>query len=147
MATTNYIGKPQSRVDGKKKVTGAAKYAAEFNVPRLLYGVVVSSAIAKGRITRFDLSKAQETAGVVKIFTHENRPRTAWFDYKYRDQVAPPGSPFRPLYDEKILFSQQPVALIVAEDFETARYAAGLVGIEYKIEQHETDLNQTRPGL
>ena len=75
MPTTNYIGKPQNRVDGKKKVTGAAKYAAEFNVPGLLYGVVVSSSIAKGRITRLDLSRAQTTLGVVKIFTHENRPR------------------------------------------------------------------------
>jgi xanthine dehydrogenase YagR molybdenum-binding subunit len=144
MRTTSYIGKPESRVDGKKKVTGAAKYAAEFKVPGLLYGVVVSSGIAKGRITKFDLSKAQATEGVIKIFTHENRLRTAWFDYKYRDQVAPSGSPFRPLYDEKILFSQQPIALVVAEDFETARYAAGLIGVEYKIDQHETDLNQKR---
>ena len=43
MPTTNYIGKPQSRTDGKKKVTGTAKYAAEFSAPGLLYGVVVSS--------------------------------------------------------------------------------------------------------
>lgn len=77
MASTSYIGKPQSRVDGRKKVTGAAKYAAEFNAPGLLYGVVVSSGIAKGAITKFDLEKAQETEGVIKIFTHENRPRTA----------------------------------------------------------------------
>ncbi len=47
--TTNYIGKPQSRIDGKLKVTGAAKYAAEFNVPDLLYGYIVSSHIAKGK--------------------------------------------------------------------------------------------------
>jgi xanthine dehydrogenase YagR molybdenum-binding subunit len=144
MTTANYIGKPQSRVDGKLKVTGAAKYAAEFNVAGLLYGVVVSSAVARGEITKFSLDKAEEVPGVIRIFTHENRPRTAWFDYKYRDQVAPPGSPFRPLNDEKILFSQQPIALVVAEDFETARYAASLVGVEYKIEQHETDLRQKR---
>lgn len=142
--TTNYIGKPESRVDGKLKVTGAAKYAAEYNVPNLHYGFVVSSHIAKGKITKFDLEKAESVPGVIKIYTHENRPRTAWFDYKHKDEVAPPGSPFRPLYDENVVFSQQPIALVVAEDFETARFAAALVGVDYQIEPHETDLNQKR---
>lgn len=75
--TNNYIGKPQSRVDGKLKVTGAAKYAAENNVPNMLYGFIVSSHVAKGRITKFNLEKAESVQGVVKIYTHENRPRTA----------------------------------------------------------------------
>ena len=101
--TTNYIGKPQSRVDGKKKVTGAAKYAAEFNVPDLLYGYIVSSHVAKGKIVKFDLEKALALPGVIQIFTHENRPRTAWFSSSYQDEVAPPGSPFRPLYDENVI--------------------------------------------
>ena len=142
--TTNYIGKPQSRIDGRKKVTGAAKYAAEFNVPDLLYGYVVSSHVAKGKITKFDLRRAENLPGVVKIFTFENRPRTAWFDHSYKDEVAPPGSPFRPLYDENILHSQQPIALVVAEDFETARFAAALVGVDYEVEPHETSLDEKR---
>jgi xanthine dehydrogenase YagR molybdenum-binding subunit len=142
--TTNYIGKPESRVDGKLKVTGAAKYAAENNVPNMLYGFIVSSPIAKGVITKFNLEKAESVAGVVKIFTHENRPRTAWFDYKHQDEVAPPGSPFRPLYDENIIYSQQPIALVIAEDFETARFAASLVEAEYETEPHETNLNEKR---
>lgn len=141
---TSYIGKPESRVDGRKKVTGAAKYAAEFNVPNLLYGYVVSSGIARGKITKFDLGRVENLSGVSKVFTHENRRRTAWLDYKHRDQVAPTGSPFRPLHDEKILFSQQPIALVVAEDFETARFAAALIKVEYGIEPHETDLNGKR---
>jgi xanthine dehydrogenase YagR molybdenum-binding subunit len=142
--TTNYIGKPESRVDGKLKVTGAAKYAAEHNVPNLHYGVVVSSHIAKGKITKFNLEKAESVAGVVKIFTHENRPRSAWFDRSHQDETAPPGSPFRPLYDENVVYSQQPIALVVAEDFETARFAAALVEVDYEIEPHETDLNEKR---
>lgn len=142
--TTNYIGKPESRVDGKLKVTGQAKYAAEHFAADLHYGFIVSSAIAKGKITKFNLEKASSVPGVVKIFTHENRPRTAWFDYKHRDEVAPPGSPFRPLYDENIVYSQQPIALVIAEDFETARFAASLVEAEYEIEPHETDLNEKR---
>lgn len=142
--TTKYIGKPESRVDGKLKVTGAAKYAAEFNVPDLLYGYIVSSHIAKGRITKFDLERAENLPGVVKIYTFENRPRTAWFDNSWKDELAPPGSPFRPLYDENVLHSQQPIALIVAEDFETARFAAALVGVDYETEKHQTDLNEKR---
>ena len=51
---TDYIGKPTSRVDGPAKVTGAAKYAAEFNVPNLLYGYVVSSPITKGKILKIN---------------------------------------------------------------------------------------------
>src|SRR6266404_8051859 len=94
-AATSYIGKPANRVDGRKKVTGAAKYAAEFNVPHLLRGYVVSSAIAKGRITHIDTNAALAVDGVVQVFTHENRPRQPWFDASHTDDVAPPGRPFR----------------------------------------------------
>ena len=134
------IGKPISRVDGKEKVTGKAKYAAEFDAPDLTYGYVVSSTIAKGKITNIDASDALSLDGVLKVFTHENRPRLAWFDISYKDQDAPPGAPFRPLQDATVKYSGQPVALVVAETFEVARYAASLVRIEYKEDTHETDL-------
>jgi len=97
MATTNYIGKPINRVDGRAKVTGEAKYAAEYNVPNLTYGVVVSSAIAKGNITNIETSAALAVKGVLQVFTHKNRPNLAWFDRSYKDEVSVPGSPFRPL--------------------------------------------------
>ena len=142
--TTNYIGQPISRVDGRAKVTGQAKYAAEYNVPNLAYGVVVSSTITKGRITKIDASQALSLDGVLQVFTHENAPRTASDDRSYQDEVAPPGSPFRPLHDSKIMFSGQPVALAVAETFELARYAASLVRVEYHPEPHETDLSAKR---
>ncbi|CCH54035.1 aldehyde oxidase and xanthine dehydrogenase molybdopterin binding protein [Fibrisoma limi BUZ 3] len=137
---SQYIGEPITRVDGHEKVTGQAKYAAEFNVPDLTYGVVVSSTITKGRITLLDTSKALAVNGVIEVFTHENRPRTAWFDISYKDQDSPPGSPFRPLYDNKIKYNGQPVALVVAETFELARFAAMLVHVEYEAEPCDTDL-------
>jgi xanthine dehydrogenase YagR molybdenum-binding subunit len=144
MTTTAYIGQPTSRVDGRAKVTGAAKYAAEYHVSNLAYGYVVSSPVAKGRITHIDASMALGLEGVLQVFTHENAPRTAWFDRSYRDDIAPPGSPFRPLYDDKIQYSGQPVALVVAENFELARYAASLVRVEYEREPHVTDLAAKR---
>jgi xanthine dehydrogenase YagR molybdenum-binding subunit len=136
-----YIGTPTSRVDGHTKVTGAAKYAGEFNVPGLAYGAVVASTIAKGRIARIDCSDALRVAGVLDVLTHENRPRMAATSAAYKDDVGPEkGSPFRPLYDDNILFSGQPIALVLAEEWEIARFAASLVRVEYKKQAHSTDL-------
>ena len=136
-----YIGTPTSRVDGHAKVTGAAKYAGEFNLPDLAYGAVVASTIAKGRIARIDTGEALRVKGVLDVLTHENRPRMAATSAAYKDNVAPEqGSPFRPLYDDKILFSGQPIALVLAEEWEIARFAASLVRVEYKKQAHDTDL-------
>src|SRR6185437_11885610 len=107
-----YIGTATSRVDGRAKVTGAAKYAGDANAPDLAYAAVVTSTIAKGRIASIDTSAALRAEGVL---THENRPRMARRASAYKDDVAPEqGSPFRPLYDDTILFSGQPVALVLA---------------------------------
>ncbi|SFP74602.1 xanthine dehydrogenase family protein molybdopterin-binding subunit [Hymenobacter arizonensis] len=141
---TDYIGKPTSRVDGTAKVTGAAKYAAEYNVPNLLYGVVVCSHITKGRITKIHAADVLAVPGVVQVFSHENVPSLAWFDHNYKDDVAPGGSPFRPLHEPEIRFNMQPVALVVADTFELARYAASILEIEYEVEPHETDLEKKR---
>ncbi|GAB3337129.1 xanthine dehydrogenase family protein molybdopterin-binding subunit [Larkinella ripae] len=137
---TKYIGKSINRVDGVAKVTGKAKYAAEYFAPDLAYGYVVSSSIAKGKITRIHADEVLQIPGVIQVFSHENRPGLAWFDLSYKDQDAPPGSPFRPLRDAKISYNGQPIALIVAETFEIARYAASLLRIEYEQEDHETAL-------
>jgi xanthine dehydrogenase YagR molybdenum-binding subunit len=141
---TAYIGTPTSRIDGHAKVTGAAKYAAEFNVPGLAYGSVVASTIPKGRIVRIDTSEALRVEGVIDVLTHLNRPRMPDTDSAYHDEVAPEGSPFRPLYDDRIHFSGQPIALVVAEEAEIARFAASLVRVEYEKEAHVTDVYRRR---
>jgi xanthine dehydrogenase YagR molybdenum-binding subunit len=140
----SYIGSSVSRVDGHAKVTGVAKYAAEFNVADLTHGSVVTSTIAKGRIARIDASDALAVDGVLAVLTHENRPNMAEGDANYKDDVAPEGSPFRPLYNGAILFSGQPIALVLAEDWDLARFAASLVRVEYEKEAHATDLFQQR---
>ena len=55
---TPYIGTATSRIDGRAKVTGEAKYAGEFNVNGLAYASVIASTIPKGRIARIDASEA-----------------------------------------------------------------------------------------
>src|SRR5262249_27477113 len=144
MTATSYLGKPTSRIDGHAKVTGTAKYAAEYNVPGLAHGFVVSSAIAKGRIRRIHTADALAVDGVIDVFTHEHRPKLASSHEKYTDEVAPPGSPFCPVYEDKILFSGQPVALVVAEEFEIARFAASLIRVEYERKPQVTDFEAQR---
>ena len=142
VAENLHVGRPTSRVDGPLKVTGQAKYAAEYPAADLLHGYIVGSTIAAGRIIAIDLERARLVPGVVEIFTHENRGKAAWLDRKWRDEVAPPGHPFRPLHSERILFDGQPVALIVADTFEAARDAASLVRVDYEVGEHCTELAQ-----
>ena len=141
-----YIGTPTSRVDGRAKVTGAAKYAGEFTADELVHGFVVEATISLGHITRLDPSEALKVTGVLDVLTHEHRPPLADKDEAWKDEVAPEeGSPFRPLYDDSIKFNGQPVALVLAKDWETARFAATLVRVEYQEEQaFATDLEARR---
>jgi xanthine dehydrogenase YagR molybdenum-binding subunit len=139
MSTTPRIGDHLSRTDGAKKVTGTAHYAAEHFPSGLLYGWIVSSAITKGRIKSIDDSRARKIPGVVEIITHKNRPHMALLDRSYTDEVSVPGSPFRPLYDDKILYALQPVAVVVADTLENARDAAALLDVTYEVEEHNTD--------
>ena len=144
ITTSNQIGKPAARVDGRLKVTGAAKYAGEFNVPNLAHGVVVTASIAKGRIKHINAEEALAVAGVLAVLTHENRGKLASSDDKYKDEVAPDGSPFRPLYDDEVRFNGQPIALVVAEEFEIARFAASLIRVDYEQKTHVTDFETER---
>jgi xanthine dehydrogenase YagR molybdenum-binding subunit len=138
-----HSGMPVSRVDGRAKVTGQAKYAAEHEAPGLRYGVVVSGTIAKGRITAIETDAALAVPGVVEVLTHLNRPRMRSWDIAYTDMTAPGGSPFRALFSDRIFYSGQPVALVVADTFEAARHAAQLVRVSYEQEEHETELLAT----
>lgn len=140
----SYIGTATSRVDGRAKVTGAAKYAAEFNAPDLAFASVVSATIARGRIARIDTNAARRLSGVIDVLTHEHRPHMADNDSGYADDVAPEGAPYRPLYNSTVLFSGQPVAVVVAETSEIARFAASLVRVDYAQDAHATDLRAER---
>ena len=69
------IGEPVNRVDGRLKVTGAARYAAEQSIDRLAYAVIVQSSIAKGTIERIDTSASTALPGVIAVLTPDNAPR------------------------------------------------------------------------
>ena len=137
------IGTALSRVDGVAKVTGTARYAAEYYVPDLLYGVTVVSAIAKGRIVSIDEEAARAVPGVVDVVSHLNRPKHAWLNRSWKDQLKIPGEPFKAFHDETILFASQPIAVVVAETFEAARFAASLVEVAYEAEPHNVDFEKS----
>jgi xanthine dehydrogenase YagR molybdenum-binding subunit len=118
-----WIGKPVDRVDGRLKVTGAATYADEYREGgQAAYGFLVQATIGKGRIEAIDSAAAASAAGVLLVMTHLNAPPQA---APQDDKTAPQ------LFDAEIRHYGQPVALIVAETYEAARAAAGLVRLAY----------------
>jgi len=134
------LGDAVDRIDGRAKVTGQARYAAEHPADDLLYGVVVNSTVARGRLTALDVDDALAMPGVVDVLWHGNRPSVARRDGCYRDEDSPSGRPFKPLLGDEVFFSGQPIALVVGRSFEVARYAASLVRAQYRHSLHETDL-------
>ncbi|MBN9262961.1 MAG: xanthine dehydrogenase family protein molybdopterin-binding subunit, partial [Hyphomicrobium sp.] len=108
------IGKPLTRIDGRAKVTGAARYAAEFNQPNQAYAVIVSSTIGLGRITRIDPAAAEHLPGVLAIISHLNAPRLPYNPHK--GGIDPSyGERLHVLQDDQVRFYGQPVALVVAD--------------------------------
>ena len=139
---TGFVAKGDgvARVDGRVKVTGQARYAADHAAPGMVYGMVVNSTVARGHIVQLDTSRALAVPGVVDVLSHAHRPRTRKLDLFYKDMTAPAGSPFKPFYGPAVLYSGQPVALVLAETFEAARHAAALVDVRYAEEPHDTHL-------
>src|SRR5277367_681395 len=128
--SSSVIGAAVSRIDGKLKVTGAARYAVDHPMDRLAYGVGVPSTIANGKITRIDTSVAQRMPGVITILHHGNadplfRPANPF----ERDSHAGESRP--PFDDENVYYYGQFVALVVANTFEQAQDAAVQVKMEY----------------
>ncbi|MFD1961253.1 xanthine dehydrogenase family protein molybdopterin-binding subunit [Novosphingobium panipatense] len=77
--------------------------------------------------------------GVVDIVSHLNRPKQAWLDHSWKDELGIPGEPFKAFHDDRILFAGQPIAVVIAETFEAARFAASLVEVAYEEEPHNID--------
>lgn len=133
-----YIGKEMRRVDGVAKVTGLAKYAAEFPFPHMAYGYLQTSTIAKGRITRLDVSAAEKSPGVLKVISHLNLPELLPQPEEQEKNSDLAG--FSAFRDATVFFSGQPIALVVADTFEQARAAAHLIRAEYETEDATTDM-------
>jgi xanthine dehydrogenase YagR molybdenum-binding subunit len=144
--TTDFIGQPTSRVDGRLKVTGGATYAAEFDVPRQAHGAIVRSTVAKGRIASVDSAAAERAPGVVAVLTHRNAPRLAYRPHKGAPDPAI-GERLHVLQDDRVSHQGQPIALVIADTLEQANHAVTLVRVTYAPETATTDITRTEPVL
>jgi xanthine dehydrogenase YagR molybdenum-binding subunit len=127
------IGAPLDRVDGRLKVTGAATYSAEWPMPGVAQGFLVLSTIANGRIASIDASRALREPGVIAVMTHVNAPRV---DTAANDKGASKADML--LQTDAIAYDRQPVAVVLADTFERAQYAASLVDVRYERAKPQT---------
>jgi xanthine dehydrogenase YagR molybdenum-binding subunit len=142
--TTAFIGQPVSRVDGRQKVTGRAKYAAEFDQPAQAHGAIVRSTVANGRIASIDSATAERGPGVVAVLTHRNAPRLPYRPHK--GAVDPEvGERLHVLQDDRVSHQGQPIALVIADTVEQAQHAAALVRVTYTPETGATDITRVAP--
>jgi xanthine dehydrogenase YagR molybdenum-binding subunit len=122
-----------TRLDAPLKVTGGAKYGADHTFPGMAYGYVVLSTIARGEIEAMDFTAAREAPGVVGVYSPFD-PLT----------LGTPNSMFGetwvPLQDKEVTYYGQPIGFVVAETFEQARDAAGLVRVAYRALPAKTSL-------
>jgi CO/xanthine dehydrogenase Mo-binding subunit len=128
----NAIGQPISRVDGRRKVTGSARYTADIPAPAAAHAAIVHSKITKERTVSIDASVAERALGVLAVLTHQNMPRMHALPWSH---IRPQGQTYLPLQDDKIDYAGQPVAIVVAETLDQAAYAGTLIEVEYKADQ------------
>ena len=138
------VGQPIERVDGRLKVTGRATYTADQNIPNLAFGVLVASAIAKGRIASIDTAAAERVPGTLAVLTHKSGLKLA----KDPSQVDP-GSPadrsLQLLQDDRIYYGNQPIAIAVAKTLEAAFEAADRVVVRYAAEKASVTFDSSMP--
>ena len=117
------------RADAAEKVTGRAKFTAEHALPNLAYGLFVCSTIAKGTVTKINESDALKAPGVLDVISFQNCPAVPGYSPA---KGAFEWSGLKTLYDNKVRFYGQPVALVVADSFENATAALNLVKVTYE---------------
>jgi xanthine dehydrogenase YagR molybdenum-binding subunit len=131
------VGTAINRRDGVEKVTGRAQYSSDIHLPGMLYAQVLRSPHAHARITRIDVTAAEALPGVAAIIHKDNC--TGWQTYWY---MKP-----QPAFPEEIAYAGQEVAVVAAEDIDTARRAVALIDIEYEVlPAVVTTADALRPG-
>ncbi len=128
------VGKAVDRVDGRLKVTGLAKYAAEYPKDNLAHAFLVQSTISSGKIKSIDSSRAEAVTGVIAVITYKNAPKLPPKNNANFDDSL------HLLQSNEIFHDRQNIGVVVAETLETARYAASLLQVEYSKKAVDVDL-------
>jgi len=125
----NAVGQPISRVDGRLKVTGGARYTADIRLEGIVHAAIVYSTIANGRTVSIDTAAAEHAPGVLAVLTHKNMPRMKALPWSH---LRPQGQTYLPLQDDQIHYAGQPIALVVAATLDLATFAGTLIKVEYE---------------
>jgi CO/xanthine dehydrogenase Mo-binding subunit len=124
MVSYRVIGQPVPRVDGVAKVTGRALYAADVQLPGVLWGKVLHSPYSHARIVSIDTSAARALPGVQAVITGADvRPG-------YYGRMAVRDVP--PLARDRVRFFGERVAAVAADDEDVAQQAIELIEVEYE---------------
>ena len=135
-----YVGQPIDRQDGRLKVTGEARYAAEFDVEGVTHAVLVQSTIAAGSVVAFETAAAEKMPGVISVITQHNAG-------KLNQKAGAKQSVDHPLLqDGRITYNGQHVAVVIADTFERATAAASAVRMRYKAENSTNVMTEDSLG-
>ncbi|MCB1434338.1 MAG: xanthine dehydrogenase family protein molybdopterin-binding subunit, partial [Alphaproteobacteria bacterium] len=130
------VGTRPLRPDGIDKVTGRAKYGADFNMPGQLVGKILRSPHAHAKIKKIDTSKAEKLAGVKAVLTAADLPDLTEGDSGMFDMLD------NCMARTKVLYDGHAVAAVAAVDAATAKQALKLIKVEYEILPHVTDVDE-----
>ncbi len=128
------IGGPTSRVDGRQKVTGEARYASDMSVQSPAFAFLATSRIARGRIVAIDESATRSVPGVLDVLTYKTlagkiKPGKTFDEKGYM------GSSIAPLDSDQVHHAGQIVGVVLADSFEAAREGAYKLRIDYAEER------------
>ncbi|MCD9195221.1 xanthine dehydrogenase family protein molybdopterin-binding subunit [Streptomyces albireticuli] len=137
------VGTAHTRVEGREKVTGAARYAGEVRFADLAHGWFVLSTVARGRVRSVETAGVLAMPGVLTVLHHGNAPRV---DTGYIGFLGVPPDPSCAVFQhDRVPHLGWPVALVVAGTSEQAREAAEALVVRYEEEPHDTVFTGERP--
>jgi xanthine dehydrogenase molybdenum-binding subunit len=131
MAEYQVIGKPVPRVDAVDKVTGSARYAADMNLPGMVWGKFVRSPHPHARIKRIDTSKAEALPGVKAVITQRSLGADATVEAE--DKVHGLKVSRKLFADEYVRYQGEMIGAVAADSAEIAAQAVELVEVEYEL--------------
>ncbi|HOV16719.1 MAG TPA: xanthine dehydrogenase family protein molybdopterin-binding subunit [Candidatus Cloacimonadota bacterium] len=123
MSEYKFVGKPEIRIDGREKVSGAAVYVDDLDFgPNLLYAEIVGSTQAHALIKKIDVRAALKVEGVVKVFTGKDFPYQ--FGLYVQDRYI--------FAQDRVRFVGEQVAAVIGRTPQAAKRGAQLVKVEYE---------------
>src|SRR5512147_1799893 len=128
------IGTRPVRPDGVPKVTGLARYGADFSLPGMLWGKILRSPHAHARIRSIDTSKAQALPGVKAVMTSADLPEQK-FEYVGPERIAVNywHMTRNIMAREKVLYEGHAVAAVAAPSTAIADEALRLIEVDYEV--------------